>query len=123
MFNKRGSVDIIDLPDLYRRKLINLPESPLDQETQITKDGFFDLSISSQNTSNSQPIAKDSKEETSFLNDFASIGSSNQNSQIEVKKENNSEEVSDLKWRIENLEYKLEQLIEKVNSSNQQSNT
>src|SRR3989344_3726445 len=123
MFNKRGSVDIIDLPDLYRRKLINLPESPLDQETQITKDGFFDLSISSQNTSNSQPIAKDSKEETSFLNDFASIGSSNQNSQIEVKKENNSEEVSNLKWRIENLEYKLEQLIEKVNSSNQQSNT
>ena len=123
MFNKRGSVDIIDLPDLYRRKLINLPESLLDQETQITKDGFFDLSISSQNTSNSQPIAKDSKEETSFLNDFASIGSSNQNSQIEVKKENNSEEVSDLKWRIENLEYKLEQLIEKVNSSNQQSNT
>jgi len=123
MFNKRGSVDIIDLPDLYRRKLINLPESPLDQETQITKDGFFDLSISSQNTSNSQPIAKDSKEETSFLNDFASIGSSNQNSQIEVKKENNSEEVSDLKWRIENLEYKLEQLIQKVNSSNQQSNT
>lgn len=123
MFNKRGSVDIIDLPDLYRRKLINLPESPLDQETQITKDGFFDLSISSQNTSNSQPIAKDSKEETSFLNDFASIGSSNQNSQIEVKKENNSEEVSNLKWRIENLEYKLEQLIQKVNSSNQQSNT
>ena len=123
MFNKRGSVDIIDLPDLYRRKLISIPESPLDQETQITKDGFFDLSISSQNTSNSQPIAKDSKEETSFLNDFASIGSSNQNSQIEVKKENNSEEVSNLKWRIENLEYKLEQLIEKVNSSNQQSNT
>lgn len=123
MFNKRGSVDIIDLPDLYRRKLINLPESLLDQETQITKDGFFDLSISSQNTPNPQFMSKDSKEETSFLNDFASIGSSNQNSQIEVKKENNSEEVSDLKWRIENLEYKLEQLIQKVNSSNQQSNT
>jgi len=123
MFNKRGSVDIIDLPDLYRRKLINLPESLLDQETQITKDGFFDLSISSQNTPNPQFMSKDSKEETSFLNDFASIGSSNQNSQIEVKKENNSEEVSNLKWRIENLEYKLEQLIEKVNSSNQQSNT
>ena len=123
MFNKRGSVDIIDLPDLYRRKLINLPESLLDQETQITKVGFFDLSISSQNTPNPQFMSKDSKEETSFLNDFASIGSSNQNSQIEVKKENNSEEVSDLKWRIENLEYKLEQLIQKVNSSNQQSNT
>ena len=123
MFNKRGSVDIIDLPDLYRRKLISIPESPLDQETQITKDGFFDLSISSQNTPNPQFMSKDSKEETSFLNDFASIGSSNQNSQIEVKKENNSEEVSDLKWRIENLEYKLEQLIQKVNSSNQQSNT
>ena len=123
MFNKRGSVDIIDLPDLYRRKLISIPESPLDQETQITKDGFFDLSISSQNTPNPQFMSKDSKEETSFLNDFASIGSSNQNSQIEVKKENNSEEVSNLKWRIENLEYKLEQLIQKVNSSNQQSNT
>lgn len=119
MFNKRGSVDIIDLPDLYRRKLITFPESPVEQETQITKDGFFDLS--SQNTPNSQSIDKDSKEETSFLNDFASIGSSNQNNHVEVKKEN-TEEVSDLKWRIENLEYKLEQLIQKVNSSNQQNN-
>ncbi len=129
MFRKRESIDILDIPELHRKKLIKLPDKEKHEEVKISKDGYFDLS---QNNQTQNPItqspqiqnARETKPETSqvtnFLSDFASIGSSN--STIQQTQENSevkdNSEIKDLKWRLENLEFKLEQLIERVNSSN-----
>ncbi|MEK6908712.1 MAG: hypothetical protein AABX23_01525 [Nanoarchaeota archaeon] len=128
MFKKRESIEILDIPELHRKKLIKLPEVQKEESTKITNDGFFDLSqITPQNNNISEVTQKneeiktqETNQLTNFLTDFASIGTSNptQNVQKETKTEDSSE-VKDLKWRIENLEFKLEQLIEKVNSINE----
>lgn len=120
MFKKRESIDILDIPELHRKKLIKLPPPQNYQETKVTNDGYFVLSETKQETI-TQPI-NEVKQETpsqvsNFLSDFASIGSTNPQITPEVKKEDNAE-VKDLKWRLENLEFKLEQLIERVNSIN-----
>ncbi|MEK6916088.1 MAG: hypothetical protein AABW89_06115 [Nanoarchaeota archaeon] len=106
---KKDSIDILDLPELHRKKLISLPGQSETEKTQITKDGFFDLSSQKEKTEQ----GNENNQETDFLSSFASIGSAQQS---EVKQENKSDNINDLKWRIENLEYKLEQLIEKLNS-------
>lgn len=126
MFRKRESVDILDIPELHRKKLIKLPDKENQESVKISNDGYFDLSPNMQNKNqvNQNPQIQETKEEVKqetsqvsrFLSDFASIGSSNQVIQ-EIKKEDNSE-VKDLKWRLENLEFKLDQLIERVNSIN-----
>jgi len=97
-------IDFIDLPDLNRRKLINISEKK-DEEVNITKDGFFDLSNKETTNTNTPQIPQ----EENFLSNFASIGSSQpQENKVEAPQD------QDLKWRIENLEYKLEQLMEKL---------
>lgn len=124
MFRKRESVDVLDIPELHRKKLIKLPEKEKHEEVKISNDGYFDLSQDSQK--NPTPQIQESKEVqqsnqvANFLSDFASIGSSQTQVTPEIKveaKEENSD-VKDLKWRLENLEFKLEQLIERVNSIN-----
>lgn len=116
---KRDSVDIIDLTDLHKRKLIKLPEKENQEiSNKMTNDGFFDFS---NNKATPETVNETSKVETKqedFLSSFASIGSqeSEPRSQ-EIKKEtSDNEEVKNLTWRLENLEFKLEQLIERVNS-------
>ncbi|MBS3083195.1 hypothetical protein J4423_00150 [Candidatus Pacearchaeota archaeon] len=138
LFSKESGVDIIDLPDLHRRKLIKLPkieESIELKQGHFTKDGFFDLSNAkppiqanqtSQEQNNFQISNQSDNQVTDFLSDFASIGASNPNkipetnqqtqSQTPTNKE--SENIADLKWRIENLEFKLEQMMERLNSLN-----
>lgn len=129
MFKKRESVDILDLPELHRKKLINLPQSQEHQVTKITNDGFFDLSNTLENKTqeftqkeNPQSVTQtpevkvETSQVTNFLSDFAVVGSNNPQITPSVEKE--TSEVKDIKWRLENLEFKLEQLIEKVNSIN-----
>mgnify|MGYP001576085165 CR=1 FL=1 len=118
MFKKRESIDILDIPELHRKKLIKLPPSPKYQETKVTNDGYFVFSPEApkQEIVNQQPEAKP-EAQTQFLSNFASIGLTNPQITPEVRKEDNAE-VKDLKWRLENLEFKLEQLIERVNSIN-----
>lgn len=123
-FSKESGVDVLDLPELHRRKLINLPEQDELDGKEITKDGFFDLSTNSQISSNQEE--QNNTQVTDFLSDFASIGATQPNTNNSQPtesqyKSDNSESVhfKDLKWRIENLEFKLEQLIEKMNSQNQ----
>lgn len=123
-FPKESGIDILDLPDLNRRKLIKLPEEKELESRRVTTDGFFDLS---QSQNSVHPIETPTEENnsqasqgvTDFLSDFASIGASNPNiTPTQNQSNNESESVSDLKWRIENLEFKLEQLTEKLNSLN-----
>ena len=134
IFSKESGVDVIDLPDLHRRKLINLPEREESSELKqgkFTKDGFFDLSntkqpIQANQTPQEQNNPQSNNQVTDFLNDFASIGASNPNktsdnnqiNESQTPSRDESESVKDLKWRIENLEFKLEQLIERLNSKN-----
>ena len=150
--SSKGSVDVLDLPDLHRRKLISLPEREKSEMSEsLTKDGFFDLSnqknlefgfldarsvshskecgfqtlrhnqTNSTLTNETQPQIENQtpNQVTDFLSDFASIGASNPSpQQIENPRNNNEESLKDLKWRIENIEFKLEQLMEKLNSQN-----
>ena len=118
MFKKKSSVDILDIPDLHRRKLIDLPEEKDFEKTKITNDGFLEISKGDE-VSSSSAVNSEDKSATSFLNDFASIGSS-KTENTESKSEDKVSQ-DDLKWRIENLEYKLEQLTEKFNSLNDSS--
>ena len=134
IFSKESGVDVIDLPELHRRKLIKLPEREESIELKqgkFTKDGFFDLSntkqqIQTNQTSQEQNNPQSNNQVTDFLSDFASIGASNPNkipdnnqqTQSQTPTRNESENIADLKWRIENLEFKLEQLIERLNSKN-----
>ncbi|MEK6836037.1 MAG: hypothetical protein AABX94_00055 [Nanoarchaeota archaeon] len=140
LFSKESGVDIIDLPELHRRKLIKLPERPESTELkqgEFTSDGFFDLSKNKTETIQSQinqtsqeqnnPVSNQtSSQVTDFLSNFASIGASNPNTMPNVNQStesnqinnNESEQIKDLKWRIENLEFKLEQMTERLNSLN-----
>lgn len=123
MFKKRESIDILDIPELHRKKLIKLPEAQKHEETKLTNDGYFVLSETKQETPiQTQPEVKQEtpSQVSNFLSDFASIGSTNPQVTPEIKSESKEEgsDVKDLKWRLENLEFKLEQLIERVNSIN-----
>lgn len=134
MFRKRESVDILDIPELHRKKLIRLPEKEEPENIKVSKDGYFDLSQNSQNHSqinssvqqiqveDNQEVKQETSQVTSFLSDFASIGSINSTNQTgqetKIKENTDKSDIKDLKWRLENLEFKLEQLIEKFNSSN-----
>lgn len=120
MFKKRESIDILDIPELHRKKLIKLPEPQKHDETKITNDGYFVLnSNQKQEITEVKPeLKQEASQVTSFLSDFASIGSSNESNQSTQEIKQESSEVKDLKWRLENLEFKLEQLIERVNSFN-----
>ncbi len=124
MFKKRESVDILDLPELHRKKLIQLPEAQKHEETKMTSDGYFVLSQETQKqeimqTSQIEPpkINPEPSQVSNFLSDFASIGATNPQVTPEAKIED-KEEIKDLKWRLENLEFKLEQLIERIDSIN-----
>lgn len=124
MFKKREGIDILDLPELHRKKLIQLPETQKNEETKITSDGYFVLSEENQKQETIQTTQIDhpkvdmvTPQVSNFLSDFASIGSSIPQITPEAKIEN-KEEIKDLKWRLENLEFKLEQLIERIDSIN-----
>lgn len=113
-------IDFIDIPELHRKKLIKLPPKESFDTPNITKDGFFDLSKSTDSVRNNQNEVKQEQSSgiSNFLNDFATIGANEPQKTTEVKQEENRD-VKDLKWRLENLEFKLDQLIERVNSLNQ----
>ncbi|MBM3232158.1 hypothetical protein FJZ21_02140 [Candidatus Pacearchaeota archaeon] len=122
MFKKRESIDILDIPELHRKKLIKLPEAQKHQETKLTNDGYFIISEKRQETQQTAEVKQETINPVSnFLSDFASIGATNPQVNPEIKTESKQEdntEVKDLKWRLENLEFKLDQLIERVNSIN-----
>jgi len=107
---KKDKGYVLDIPDLHRKKLIKLPEIENSEiSKKITNDGFFDMSKT-----------KEPSSQTSFLSDFASIGASNQVTPKNIEKVESTEDIKDLKWRLENLEFKLEQLIERIDSMNKQ---
>ncbi len=122
IFTKRESVDVLDLPDLQRRGLLKLPQP------HEPSDDLIDLTKSPQPSVTSPinpPFAQPSNSSESmgavsdFLSDFASIGAANPSVSAEAKSELPSAPLansssSDLTWRVENTEYKIEQLLERI---------
>ncbi len=107
----RGSDDVIDLPEMQRRGLIKFPEpEEVIDEIDFTTSPVEEFS-NLQSDDNPSP-------QSDFLSDFASIGASNSSKEPEINSSQSDSEaiklVNDLKWRLENTEYKMEQLIERL---------
>ncbi len=106
IFSKGG--DVIDLPEMQRKGFVKFPEK---EEEDIDE---IDFTLKKEK---STEIKKEENSSVSdFLGDFVSIGVSNsipekKEESNELKKDVNSD---DLKWRIENTEYKLEQILERL---------
>ncbi len=109
----RGSGDVLDLPEMQRRGFVKFAE-PVEQVEEID---FTAMAAPENKPSESEE--KSSSAVSDFMSDFASIGSSNA---METKSESipnngssdSTDAVADLKWRLENTEYKMEQLIERL---------
>ncbi len=106
IFSRRG--DVIDLPELHRKGLVKFPEEKEDIDE-------IDFTLKKEEISENSNIEKtETSSVGDFLENFATIGVSNvsaENKVNEIKKELISD---DLKWRIENTEYKIEQILERL---------
>ena len=114
-----SSGDVIDLPELHRRGLVKFP----DAEKEIDEIDFTSISSNVPvvpTASESNPVSSGVSD---FLSDFSNIGASNVSNSFSDNSKNEKSDsenidsvklVQDLKWRIENNEYKLEQLIERL---------
>ncbi len=113
IFSKKNGVEILDLPDLQRRGLLKLPtpHSPRDDLIDLTK--IQPTVATPINPPFQSPKAENEMRGVSdFLNDFASIGANVSNStspSVETKIATDN-----LHWRVENTEYKIEQLLAKI---------
>lgn len=119
IFTREESVDVLDLPDLERRGLLKLgqPREPNDDILDLVK-GPSPSVTSPIPPPFSQPSGPNHNENSvgDFLNDFASIGAASSNPLVETKNNLVSDNSSDnnLTWRVENSEYKIEQLLERI---------
>ncbi|MGV8142126.1 MAG: hypothetical protein ACP5NS_00650 [Candidatus Pacearchaeota archaeon] len=123
----RGSGDVIDLPEMQRRGLIKFPEP---EEIIDEIDFTASPSKEDEDTDYSKKETSTNSGVTDFLSDFASIGASNQPQEINGTEYTNRENygtsdslklVNDLKWRLENTEYKMEQLMERLTALEKKS--
>ncbi len=113
IFSKKVGVEVLDLPDLQRRGLLKLPapHSPSDDLVDLTK---IQPAVATPINPPFQPPTNNNemKGVSDFLSDFASIGagvSNSSNLPVETKSADDN-----LSWRVENAEYKIEQLLAKI---------
>jgi hypothetical protein len=105
IFSRGGNV--LDLPEMQRKGLVKFPEKEEVDE--------IDFTLKNDKSSEEQ-IEKKESSVSDFFGNFSAIGVSNDikdkiESVNEIKKESNS---YDLKWRLENTEYKIEQILERL---------
>ena len=119
IFTREESVDVLDLPDLHRRGLLKLPQphEPSDDLIDLTKSPQPSVT-SPVSPPFSQPSnsTSDMNGVSDFLGSFASIGAATPRVTTESKNELPlaSSSSGDLTWRVENTEYKIEQLLERI---------
>ena len=103
--------DYVDYTLLKKKGILKLKEDKLKSSLSV-KDGFVDLTGFKDNTTNEPSSSTNSTTNMNnfgFLNDMASIGSSNsQNTPL------NENDLSSLKIKIDDMEYKLERFIERL---------
>jgi len=107
-FFKEDAPDVIDLVDMQRRGILK-------KSAEQNEDEFVDFSkqSSSQTTQSSQPSSFD------FLNSLASVSSpavSEQTTKLD------DAQITNLKIKLEDLEYKLERFTERIAALEQKLN-
>ncbi len=127
IFSRGG--DIIDLPEMQRRGLVKFPEIEEEiDELDFTNHALVLPTPPVQTISPTPTISTVSD----FLSDFSNIGASNVSSDVSKNQKSSDFDdrrsegrndrhniesvklVQDLKWRLENTEYKMEQLMERL---------
>ena len=118
MFGK-GRNEVIDFTALQKRGLIK-KEEPKKSELQISKDGYINLSQKKEQEIVSSEIAPQNNNPFDMLNSLASAGNadSEENSQSTQTTQQTSQvsslDFQNLSVKLEDLEYKLERLMDKI---------
>ncbi|MSS74429.1 hypothetical protein EXS72_02195 [Candidatus Pacearchaeota archaeon] len=112
----RGKGDVLDLPDLNRRGLFKFPEvKNEEEEIDFTKSpqNNLNVEITAQETNLNKEI---SSNVSNFFSNFSAIGVANSSvvSDNFPKSESSEHQKNDLKWRVENSEYQIEQLLQRI---------
>ena len=111
VFSKKEGVDVLDLPDLHRRGLLKLPEPPTPGDDLLDLTKTRPSVTTPINLPFSQPASNSGMSGVSdFLNDFSAIGAATPNATPAETKT----AADNLSWRVENAEYKIEQLLTKI---------
>lgn len=125
IFTRESGVDVLDLPDLHRRGLLKLPAPEPHQDDIVDLSKPVQPSVLTTSPisppSTSSPPSPAHNAVADFLSDFASIGAAIPSvatettaSQVPSGESEALGAVKDLKWRLENTEYKMEQLLERL---------
>ena len=113
LFKKKNStVDTIDLPDLQRKGLLKRAQK-IDKEESTSSD-YIDLSNLASTQSNAQSISSQPQiPDLSFLSNLAGAGQS-ENQLSENQDQESSKELQHLKIKIEDIEYKMDALMDRL---------
>lgn len=121
IFRKRSdSMDVIDLPMLEKRGLIKIPKRK--NSGLKSRDGFLDftdaraenIALSRLTNSSSSSSAGSSGSPFNFLDSLAGAG--NTGNSLSSSSSGDSSGLNELKIKIEDLEYKLGRLLERIES-------
>ncbi|MEK6889989.1 MAG: hypothetical protein AABW82_02700 [Nanoarchaeota archaeon] len=118
-----GNGDYVDYTLLKKRGLLKESEQEVKKESPSA--GFVDFTSSISSSSNSNapspsnnPFDLLSSLTSSNSSNNAVVESSNSSSSIYPNNTSSSDEVNSLKLKVEDLEYKIQRLIEKIDSMN-----
>jgi hypothetical protein len=129
IFKKSEGVDVLDFTRLQKKGLLKVPEQKAESNIKVNSQGYVDLGLSNLSNSNSASESAPSYPSPSsesngasalgFLDSLASSspsssGSSEQQSYFGSSPENNSLDLQGLKNKIEDLEYKMRMLEDKI---------
>ncbi len=105
LFKERGP-DVIDLVDLQKRGILKKSS----QQIERREDDFVDFS----KQSSSSPVQSSSPSSFDFLNSLASSASPSSPSSLSSSETTDSTQLSSLKVKLEDLEYKLDRFIDRI---------
>lgn len=111
----RDDGEVLDLPELHRKGLLKLPQpGPEHDIIDLVKSPTPSVTIPITPPFSAPSGPSSMSGVSDFLSDFASIGVSTA-PEIESKKEIAlGKTEGDLTWRVENTEYKLEQILNRI---------
>ena|SRR3989338_756758 len=125
MFKKKGP-EVIDLADLRHKGILQRSQAiAKKKEARINEEGIVDLSLLSKNIGNNNSSLNSNKntEAFGFLSNLASVGNEIDNVKAESTtasdnlisaKRMHGGEIQSLKIKIEDIEYKVDRFIERL---------
>jgi hypothetical protein len=104
---KKG-IDVLDFTELQKRGLLKVPEKKAEDNVTVNSEGYAVLGSPSASASGSS--AESGAGALGFLDALAGVGTSSGNTSSSV----DATELQGLKNKIDDLEYKLDRLMEKI---------